>query len=198
MSTTLSLFLFYSPFLIILGSPFPLLVLIFYTSVRSSAPRLLNPIRMASLVCFIAYLGLIFSGWRFIDAAINFICALLAIGSYCFLASAASEISSRLLRVTVLFILGAPVCMVTFIAALGILFHDAPPYKSERMRSDLICKESSYGMVGAGGDKIELYKSWPGLPFIEKWVAGDASDDSAPKAKLSSCAELLRKFDDRK
>lgn len=190
-------FLLYAPFLIVLGSPFPLLVLFFYTRLRSEMPRLLNPIRMASLACLIACLGFIFSGLRFTEAAINFICGLLAIGSYCFLASSASEIASRPLRVAVLFTLGAPVCIVTSILAFGSLVHEAP-FKTEQMRSDLVCKESSYGMVGAGGDKIDLYESWRGLPFIEKWVAGDQSDDSLPKAEMSSCADLLRKFDDRK
>jgi len=52
-------------------------------------------------------------------------------------------------------------------------------------------------MVGAGGGKIELYELWPSLPFIEKRVAGEMSDDAAPKADLSSCAELLKKFEDR-
>jgi hypothetical protein len=97
----------------------------------------------------------------------------------------------------VLFTLGAPACIVTSIGTFASLFREVP-YKTEQMRSDLICRESSHGIVGAGGDKIELYKSRRGRPFIEKWVAGDQSDDSLPKAEMSSCADLLRKFDDRK
>jgi hypothetical protein len=185
------------PFLIVFGSPFPLLLLFFYTCLRSEAPRLLNPIRMASLACLIAYFGFSYSGMRFTDGPVNFLSGLLAIGSYCFLASSAFEIPSRPLRVVVLFTLGAPVCIVTVFSAAGSLFSEYPN-KTEQMRPDLICRNSSYGMVGAGGDKIELYKSWLGLPFIEKLVAGDQSDDSAPKATMNSCADLLRQYDDRK
>jgi hypothetical protein len=197
MSTAFWLLLKYSPFAIFFGSPVPLIVLLVYTCFRRDTPRLLNPIRIASLVYLIVYIGFIFSGWHLIDVAINGMCGVLAIGSYCFLASTASEISSRLLRVAALFVLGAPVCIITFFGYLSILFQDGPPYKTEQMRSDLICREGSYGMVGAGGGKIELYELWPSLPFIEKRVAGEMSDDAAPKADLSSCAELLKKFEDR-
>jgi hypothetical protein len=171
--------------------------LFLYIALRGAMPRLLNPIRLVSLAYLAASLAFIFSGWRLSNAGISFISALLAIGSYCFLASCAFAISSKFFRVAVLFALGAPACIVTFIAALAALFNDAP-YKSEQIRSDLVCRESSYGMVGAGGDKIELFKMWPGLPFVEKRVAGDVSDDSLPKADLKSCAELLKKFDDQK
>jgi hypothetical protein len=189
--------LWFLPFLIVFGSPFPLLVLFLYTSLRSEAPRLLNPIRMASLACLIAYLGFSYSRMRFTDGLVDFLSGLFAIGSYCFLASSAFEIPSKPLRVAVLFTLGAPVCIVTVFAAVGSLFSEHRN-RTEQMRPDLVCRESSYGMVGAGGDKIELYKSWRGLPFIEKLVAGDQSDDSAPKANMSSCADLLRQYDDRK
>jgi hypothetical protein len=144
-------------------------------------------------------LGFFYSGARFTDDAVNFIGGLFAISSYCFLASSAFEIPSRPLRAAALFALGAPVCIVSVLAAVGSLFDtDASPYRTERMRADLVCRENSYGMVGAGGDQIGLYKSWPGFPSIEKQVAGDQSDDAAPKAKMSSCADLLRQYDDRK
>ena len=198
MSSAWLILLLYSPFAIALGSPFPLLVLFVYIGLRNAKPRLLDPIRLVSLIYLAVALAFFFSGWRFIDAGISILLALLAIGSYCFLASSASAISSNVFRVAALFALGAPACIVTFIVCLAALFQNDAPYKSEQIRSDLVCKEGSYGMVGAGGDKIELFKIWPGLPFIEKRVAGDISDDSAPKAKLSSCAELLKEFDDKK
>jgi len=198
MSSAWLILLLCSPFAIALGSPFPFLVLFVYIELRNATPRLLDPIRLVSLICLAVALTFLFSGWRFIDAEINMLLAFLAIISYCFLASSASAISSKVFRVAALFALGAPACIATFIVCLAALFQSDPPYKSERIRSDLVCKESSYGMVGAGGDKIELFKMWPGLPFIEKRVAGDISDDSAPKAKLSSCAEMLKEFDDQK
>src|SRR4029077_16302480 len=162
-------FLFLLPFLIVLGSPFPLLVLFFYTRLRRGAPRLLNPIRIASLAILIACLGLFFSGWRFKKDEINVICGLLAIGSYCFLASSASEIPSRPLRVAALLSLGAPACFVTLLVVLAPLFEETP-YKAEQMRFELVCKESTYGVVSAGGERNDLYQSWPGLPFIEKRI----------------------------
>jgi hypothetical protein len=189
--------LWFLPFLIVFGSPFPLLVLFFYTNLRSAAPCLLNPIRMASLAYLIGYLGVSHSGMRFTDGLINFLSGLFAIGSYCFLVSSAFEIPLKLLRVAVLVTLGAPVCIVTFFAAVSVLFADHPD-KSEQMRPDLVCKHTSYGMVGAGGDRIELYKSWLGYPFIEKLVAGDDSPDSVDKKDLKSCADLLQQYESRK
>lgn len=182
----------------LLGSPFPLLMLGLYVILREQ-PRLLNLIRVASLVCLIAYWGFFFSGSgvRFTNDGANSVAGALAIGSYCFLASSVFEIPSMPLRVTALFILGVPICMLTALATFALAFPDPPPYRTEQMRTDLVCRQSSYGIVGAGGDRIGLYKSWPGFPFIEKLVAGDQSEDTVPKTNLSSCADLLRQYDDR-
>jgi len=185
--------------IIVIGTPIPLLVLYSFIVVRRAAPRLLNPIRMASLACLIASLGFHYSGARFTDGAAGFIAAISAIGSYCFLSSSAFDIPSTPLRAAALFTLGAPACIVTVLVAVSSLLNtDAPPDRTEQMRPGLVCKEGGYGMVGAGGDQIGLYKSWPGFPLIEKRVAGDQSDDSAPKAQMSSCADLLRQYDGQK
>jgi hypothetical protein len=178
------------------GSPFPALVLGAYILLREET-RLLRWIRVVTLIFLVIYLGYLYSGLRFTNGGIRFLTGTLAIGSYCLLASTAFEIRPIALRATTLFVLGTPICILTAVATFASMF-DSDSYKATTMRAGLVCREGSYGMVGAGGDRIGLYKSWPGLPFIEREVAGDISDDAAPKKDLSSCAELLRKYENGK
>jgi hypothetical protein len=185
-------------FLIVLGSPFPLVVFVFYLLVRDYGLLTLI-LRIGSLIWLIVYLGFFFSNVSLVNSGMNFLCGVIALGSYCFLASSAFEISLKPLRVIALVILGAPASIVTMTGILSLMFDaDASTYKKEQMRPDLVCKMSSYGIVGAGGDRIRLYKSWPAIPFLERNVGGDSSNDADPSIKMSSCADLLNRYDDRK
>lgn len=182
--------------LLVVGCPFPICIFGAYIALRQK-PRLLRWTRAAALAFLVACLGFWFSGARFTIDAITFFATAFAVGSYCFLASSAFEIRLKSIRITLLLILGVPICALTGFATIGSMFSDPPPHKVEQVRADLVCREGSYGMVGAGGDRIGLYKSWRSLPFIEKQVAGDISPDVSNKRELKSCADLLRQYDHR-
>jgi hypothetical protein len=141
----------------------------------------------AMFLCFVIGAGGL--GFSFTNTCVNFLTARGAYGCYCLLAAGCISIRHWFPRGIAVLIAAIPIGLGYFVASMGILglgFAIGDETRAsdsvQPMTPGLTCISSAWGMAGNEGEYIDLYRTWPLIPFVKRDVVslnddfGDESD----------------------
>jgi hypothetical protein len=154
----------------------------------------------------ILYLALARVGLSFVEVQANFLCFVFAYFAYSFLAVMCLRIPIKAIRIIIFVIAIVPIGLGYFLSTIGVLGlafivgdYTSPPQRIEQMATGLNCRITGWGSAGSSsGYAVSLYRSWSGIPFLERKVLGVSvvqAGYSGPPPDDVSCADLLAEYE---
>jgi hypothetical protein len=176
----------------------PALAIVTFIWMRRHYSQLLSSIAIGSAILLLLAMGLALSGFSFTSIAANYACFAVLYTAYAFLVVSCLRIKNKVIRMLALVMSAAPMCIGFPIPFLDIL-ESSDIEHIERLAPNLTCRITGWGMAGgSSGYRVDLYKSWSSVPFLERRVLGDsvvqAGYSGAPPDDVS-CTDLLMQFE---
>jgi hypothetical protein len=178
----------------------PLAFVVFFTiqktrtGIQLSVSLLLIPSLLISLIMFIF-------GFRFTNPLISIFWLAGSYFLYCLLAASTLQIKFKPLRYLVLIVAALPICLGYILGTVGLLglffiVGDMvrPPDQTEEMETSLVCELTLTGFAGSSDYSVDLYESWPRIPFIRRRLAHLSVDPGDVSSADETCADALKTF----
>jgi hypothetical protein len=181
---------------LLLAPPIALItIVVLPTNVRFTAIR-------ASIAFLIFLFAFQWFGFSFTSTAVSAGSVTLAYASYCVLVAGAWRVSDNNFRLVVgiagLLPIGLGYAMST-IGLLGLMFIVSDSYRvpkeTKQISKHLTCRWSYWGMVASdSGYKVQLIKSWPTFPIVERRVASESICETCGDERGATCDSVYQTY----
>jgi len=183
----------------LLGAP-PFAFIAFF-AIRKMRSRVLLSSALLLISLLLVSWILSYFGFRFTNALVNMFWLAASYFVYCLLAASTLQIKFKPARYLVLGIAAGPICLGYILGTAGALVllfivgdMVRPPDHTEDLGAGLVCELTLTGIAGSSDYSVDLYESWPRVPFIRRRVAHSSVDPADVSFEDKTCADALKTF----
>jgi hypothetical protein len=183
----------------------PPVALVMILIVQNSFPTSQRTWAIASAGMILCTIFAVFFRVSFVWGVANVLWLLACYLAYCLLVASCLQIQKRLLRWPVLLVSAVPIALGYVIATigslgLGFILSDAlaGPSYTQNEADGLTCSVTGWGFAGGdSGSNGSLFRSWFGVPFLQKEVAWISVDESNGSVSRSDSTDLPSPIHDK-